>query len=297
MEALENKIIVPIGGSCQYEAYRLYGLWDMISFLAGELIQRLENLAFSQEQALGEADRFGAGSELSKDLKDAIRQQLNPLGDLSKKLGLVASNDRRMAIMRRIYGLVKNRGCTSRAMADQLEELLHSLRMEASKKQFAFIPEKKAEFFEQHDLFGERVSAAFPSAQPEVKDAGNCLAADLHTAAVFHFVRASEHGLRALARHLRVRLSTPLEYAGWEEVIRAIERKLYVIRTKPRGRAKSEALEFYRLTLSECETLKDVWRNPVSHARHRYTEIEALAVWSRVREFMQRLSERVKECH
>jgi hypothetical protein len=164
-----------------------------------------------------------------------------------------------------------------------------------AEKQFAFIPANKVRFFEQHDLFGGGVSAAFPSAQPEIKDAGNCLAADLHTAAVFHFMRAAEHGLRALARHLRVKLTTPLEYAGWEEVIRAIDRKLTVLRSRPKGRKKSEALEFYRLTLSECEMLKDVWRNPVSHARRRYTEVEALAVWSRVRDFMQRLSEMAKE--
>ena len=169
--------------------------------------------------------------------------------------------------------------------------------MEAGGIQFAFIPADKVEYFEQHDLFGEGVSSAFPSAQPEIKDAGNCLAADLYTAAVFHLMRAAEHGLRALARHLRVKMSVQLEYACWEEVIRAIDKKLVVLRTKSRGKKKSEALEFYRLTLSECEMMKDVWRNPVAHARRRYNEVEAISVCSRVRDFMQRLSERVKESH
>src|SRR6266436_2154611 len=243
----------------------------MISFLADELIQLLGNLEHYQSKAVAEADRTGVLSELSSEVKRGILEHLNPLGELCKKLGLTASNSQRQALMRRIYNMVDIKGCSAQGIAAQLEDLLHSVRREVGKRYFAFIPENKIEFFEQHDLFGERVSAAFPSAQSEIKDAGNCLAADLHTAAVFHFMRASEHGLRALARHLRVKPSMPLEYAGWEEVIRAIDRKLGALRTKPRGRAKSEALEFYRLTLSECEMLKDVWRNPVSHARHRYT--------------------------
>lgn len=153
----------------------------------------------------------------------------------------------------------------------------------------------RSNFFEQHDLFGEAVSAAFPSAQSEIKDAGNCLAADLHTAAVFHLMRAVEHGLRALARHLKVKAGQPLEYACWEQVIRAIDQRLDKIRLKTRGRKKSAELEFYGRLLMECAYFKDKWRNPVSHARDRYSEAGALDALGHVQDFMKKLAERVKE--
>src|SRR5208282_2687692 len=63
---------------------------------------------------------------------------------------------------------------------------------------FIYIPSAKTKFFEPLELFGNKVYQNFKSARTEIKDAGNCLAADLNTAAVFHLMRASEFGLRAL---------------------------------------------------------------------------------------------------
>ena len=67
------------------------------------------------------------------------------------------------------------------------------------------------------------------------------------------------------------------------------------MQNKPRGKKKSEELAFYRLTESELNTLKDVWRNNVMHTRGRYNQAESLGVYIRVQEFMERLAGRVKE--
>jgi hypothetical protein len=165
---------------------------------------------------------------------------------------------------------------------------------EAGKQTFTFIPTEKARFFEQDNLFGEKVSSAFPSAKPHIKDAGNCLAADLDTAAVFHLMLAAEFGLRALAKHLKVKIKRELEYADWDEVIRGIESKLAGIK-HPRGKKRQADLEFYRPLLSECSEFKDVWRNNLFHARRRYNGLEALNVFNRVNDFMQRLAKKVSE--
>lgn len=293
MKVIENKEIAASETASQYEPHKLYDLWSMISFLAGELLQITNALDFYQKRFGGCASK--GKIEVADDEKEGLFTRLDTFGELCKKLGFIASKDHGACIQGRLIG--DNSKCHYRMISLALEDLSNSIKSELSQKQFAFIPERKIPFFEQHDLFGEQVSAAFPSAQSEIKDAGNCLAADLPTAAIFHLMRAAEHGLRGLAKHLRVKVGKSLEYATWEQVIRGIDRKLERLRAKPRGKKKSEALEFYRLTLSECEMLKDVWRNPVSHARGRYSEDEALAVLGRVREFMQRLSERVKESH
>jgi hypothetical protein len=180
-------------------------------------------------------------------------------------------------------------------VASEILGLRVSIVEEASDRKFAFIPADKTVFFEHESLFGDAVNEAFPSAAPEIKDAGNCLAADLNTAAVFHFMRVAEYGLRGLARRLKVKVKGTLEYAAWGNVLAAIGKKLTAAQNKPRGKKKSEELEFYRLAESELNTLKDVWRNNVMHTRRRYNQPEALGVYIRVQEFMERLATKVRE--
>lgn len=178
-------------------------------------------------------------------------------------------------------------------------EDIHGLRIsimeEAGDKLFIYIPSDNVVFFESDHLAGFEVNNSFPSAAAEIKDGGTCLALDLNTAAVFHLMRAAEHGLRGLARHLKVKVKGTIEYADWGNILAAIDKKLSASQSKPRGKKKSEELEFFRLIQSELNTLKDVWRNNVMHTRGRYTHSEAVGVLLRVQEFMRRLCQRVKE--
>ena len=52
------------------------------------------------------------------------------------------------------------------------------------------------------------MSRHFKSAKDDIGAAGNCYAADLHTAAVFHLMRVAEKGMKALARHLGIKKVT-----------------------------------------------------------------------------------------
>jgi hypothetical protein len=71
---------------------------------------------------------------------------------------------------------------------------------------FLFIREREVEFYENDLLFGSDVQSNFPSATSDIKEAGNCFATGRATACVFHSMRVVEHGLRSLAKDLRVRL-------------------------------------------------------------------------------------------
>jgi hypothetical protein len=280
---------------CQFQSHTLYSFRDMIALLACDLRRVWDNLDYYRREYMDAASRLGASSELNEGDKEALLKQLEALHRLCEKLELPASHDRERSLHRRLIGFVDLEGCQHNVIAASLEDLLHSIEMECNHIHLAFIPAAKVQFFEKEALFGEGVNAAFPSAKPEIKDAGNCLAADLNDAAVFHLMRAAEYGLRALARHLKVRIGQPLDYACWDHIIRAVKKKLVRLDAKPKGNKKAEELEFYGRLLMECTYFKDAWRNPVSHARSRFSDAGALDAFGHTREFMRRLAERVKE--
>ena len=91
------------------------------------------------------------------------------------------------------------------------------------------------------NFMGESVTAlgggSIPGGGPAVEDireAGNCMAADCNTAAVFHLMRAVEWGLRALCvdlgfRKLKRRNSktgevryTPIAYEDWDNILAGV---------------------------------------------------------------------------
>ena len=95
---------------------------------------------------------------------------------------------------------------------------------ELAVRKFVMIENSKSEHLENEALFGDCVWASFPSAREDIKSAGNCLALNLNTAAVFHLMRTAELGMRALAENLKVRLkqkgkSKPIKHAGWDDII------------------------------------------------------------------------------
>ncbi len=173
----------------------------------------------------------------------------------------------------------------------ELGALRDSIELELQAKYFAFISPAVSEYFEQEKLFGDEVHTRFPEARQDIKDAGNCLAASLPTASVFHSMRAAEYGLRRLAKRLRVRLThsgkrQPIEFADWNQVIQAIRAKISKAHTLPRGQKKQATLEALSKAMERCECMKEIWRNPVSHTRTTYKESQAVDALNDVQDFM-----------
>ncbi len=106
---------------------------------------------------------------------------------------------------------------------DGIDGILRAAYKELNNIKFAFVPEEKHDFFENDKNFGALVWIAFPSAREDTKSAGNCLAVGLDTAAVFHSMRIVEHGIRALAKHLGLKIKNrTLETADWSQLIKGI---------------------------------------------------------------------------
>jgi hypothetical protein len=182
-------------------------------------------------------------------------------------------------------------GMTWQQLLNELTVLRESIEADLEKRMFLFIPAKKAELInEMTETWGD-IWKVLPDAKFDTQQAIGCLAMELDTAAVFHFMRAAEHGLRYLARKLRVALTHkgkphPIEYADWEKVIDAVKAKIAATRQLPIGSARQEKLTRLSDAADHCTFMKDIWRNTVSHARKPYKSSEAMTAMGRVRDFM-----------
>ena len=177
-----------------------------------------------------------------------------------------------------------------------LDSLIGALQTEMRKQKFIRVEERLCSFADQEKLFGDAVFDRFKHARPDIREAGNCIAVGLPTAAVFHLMRVAEYGLRSLARRLKVTLTThhgqnhPVDYADWEKVIVGIKNTLTAARGLAPGPRRQAKLERYSDAADHCTFMKDIWRNNISHARKPYKDSEAISVLERVRDFMQFLT-------
>lgn len=193
-------------------------------------------------------------------------------------------------------------------LANELENVLEFLWGDVQSRSYLIVRAEVAGFIDERAPFGEAVRRAFPSAAADLTQAGNCLAAECDTAAVFHLMRAVEWALRALCIDLGLRsvrrkerktgrvTYLPLGWSDWETLLNQLKNRVHdaLAKTK-RGSRKQLFQEFYLPALQDIEAMKDAWRNHVMHARREYTREDALAVLSHVRRLMVKLSDRIAE--
>lgn len=174
-----------------------------------------------------------------------------------------------------------------------IQELKHNILHDLSGHYCVMITKDRRYLYAQTSpLFGPEVASRFPSASRDIASAGQCLALDQWTAAVFHLMRVLEHGLRELAAKLQVTFPAGIEFENWKNVIDKIEKEIRQIEQQPKGPQKSEDLEFYTKAASQFWHFKEAWRNHVSHSRATYDETEATQVFNAVSAFMRQLATR-----
>lgn len=152
------------------------------------------------------------------------------------------------------------------------------------------------EMVDSPHLFGERVRAAFAEARDDIQDAGNCLAVGLETAGVFHMMRAVEHGMRALANGVGVKVDKlPLQYQEWHPVIAQIEKASEEIERWGKGVELTHAREYFHRLVADLYSFKDDVRNVTMHTRKTYNAQEALGVKNRVNEWFNILASKADD--
>ena len=250
---------------------RIYQLREVIKGLAGALKSRERNspLTRNEQKTLL---RFRDGANL------------DPFGDLG---GQVASHVFLLKVTLKHKSLYKFR----EHIIGHFEQLERAVFDSLFKTTFVGIDSGKSKYFDQQHLFGEKVSSAFPIARDDIKDAGNCIAADLNTAAVFHLMRVAEFGLKKLARKLRVKIKHGIDLSEWGAILDGLKKSLAILENAPRTKRRERQLIYYYNVYDDLKGIKHLWRNPVMHARGVYNENDALGAFGRVKDLMQRLSE------
>jgi len=256
----------------------------------------LYTLQATERDILEQIRLNGPSVEIPEDLKRAILKTLAFAEKECEHLQLIPATQRVMQIQARLEG---SGAYTCIIILTAIQDLRPTIILELSKRKFAFIRPGLDSYFEKDQLFGDRVYEQFRSARHDIKEAGNCLAADLNTAAVFHLMRAAEIGMRILAWDRRVKLKNkaPLELQGWDDILKAVQTEINKIVnwSGRRGLAKVQALEFYNGAMAEFRGFKDAWRNHVMHTRRDYNSNDAKSVLSHASRFMEILATRLSE--
>lgn len=272
----------------------LVSLWDMIEYCLRDLLEALDRA----ERLLRARSNIIPlpGERLTTEAGQAALVDLKPLLDQCEKLSLTASarDLKRISVELAVGQITSPEGLRAR-----VNGVLNCARDELFAVRFGFIPDSKKDYFNKESLFGKAVAHAFPDAAPDIKEAGNCLAHGLYTAAVFHLMRVMEFGLRGLSTRMKAKAiikklkqtTIPIELATWEEIICTLETKLAQLRMKARSADREKRIEVCNELLKDFRCVKDLWRNKVVHARESYDAEVAQSAFNHVRSFMQRIAE------
>lgn len=265
----------------------------MVRFITKHLIDALQNLADLENYSVVLGASTPYAMIPSSELETVVRGRITYCRRQFADIELGAAVDR---IDNQILPAMKS-GLTWEQVQAEARILRDLVNNDLWKRRFAYVPVAKADVHDKAGHTWEIVWKQFPSAKEDVQEAVNCYALGCNTACVFHLMRVAEYGLRALAREQKIKLpkGRPLEWADWQEIIAALNKKVELIANKKRGPARDAALEFYRATIGQFSAFKDVYRNNVMHSRDSYDEHKAASVLSHVSEFMTILSGKIDE--
>jgi hypothetical protein len=265
----------------------LISLWDMIEFFADEpenAIWKLNNAAIWAAEQTGEkgAQSIATSQEIKK-----LLQCLEQVEKFCDKLKLAHAKNRIDLFKTFLENEIE---CFHTVFCRELDGIKYAIQTELQNRVALLLSKDDADLFDKEKLFGDAVYDAFPQSElrDEIKDAGNCLATGLNTAAVFHLMRIAEFGLRKLAKHFKIKLPHQIEFATWGTVLEKIQIELDKkgVRRSP---SKEKKLQRYGQLLLEIKAFQHLWRNPVSHLRGRYDSLQAESAFNHVRAFMQKL--------
>lgn len=182
------------------------------------------------------------------------------------------------------------------AAKNLLDELESRIKDELSNLSIMVISRKRAEHYEQSNLFGEMVFAKFSSANFDIEEAGKCFALARYTACVMHLQRVLEIGLKSYGKFLVVTIATA--QPSWQNVLDRTGKEIKERNDKSFTTKKwnsDDEKEFCEGVQSFLVAVKTAWRNPSMHAEAKYTEEEAKEIFDAVKAFMRNLAEHLNE--
>ncbi|HEX5183529.1 MAG TPA: hypothetical protein VFW19_10300 [Allosphingosinicella sp.] len=278
---------------------RVESLWDMLKVFAPWISNSAYNLGIVAEGFVSQsrvATELGNHSLVcSHDKVKGICAAVAAIEQTSQDLNLKATN----AQSKRCGDYISNfkhhdsDNCSILIeKAQNFGHMLHSLSTVFSDELAAIIfvavrQSDKTYLEDGCQPFGPEVEDAFPSAAFEITEASKCRAFERWTASVMHLMRALETGLACLADFAGV---DPKE--NWNKLLNEMEAKLRQVGKKTHG---AEEEQFAAEAITHFRAIKNAWRNHAMHAREKYDEERAVAIYDSVRSFMRHLATRLRE--
>src|ERR1039457_5272985 len=196
-----------------------------------------------------------------------------------------------VGIANRFYQAYKRAVQTYHQVGEDIRILQLVFDSELETRRFFFVSDERARYYtgdvvpwlepmaNKIETFTPVISA-FPSAEDDIREAGNCFALDRPTATVFHLMRVMEAGLKALGKDLGVAWTS-----NWGTCLNEIEKQATVKKSDP----------FFAEAVADLRAFKNAWRNPTMHIERIYSEKEAERIFQTVEGFMVHLATRLTE--
>ena len=143
-------------------------------------------------------------------------------------------------------------------------------------------------------LFGLEVDNAFEGIRYDIEEGGKCFATERSTAAVFHFVRCLEAGLRAMARCLGMPEPQKGHDQSWGEILRGIRTEINRRWPTQADRFSGDGKVFNEL-YGALAAIKSPYRDNTMHLQEKYVEGEARHIFEMVKGLMERIAARIDE--
>ena len=184
---------------------------------------------------------------------------------------------------------IENYPCTN--VETDCDEIAISAESELKRQYFGHITAEKAkEIFKFGTKWGG-VFQKFGSAERDAFEATCCYAYGRNDACVHHCMMVLERGFDALAH----KLGLNPQAKAWGGVIEGMEEEIVKRQKALRAKKPSDLLTFLSVAAKEFTYFKDAWRNHSAHGRAEYDENDARKVLTHARDFMEHLSEKLKE--
>jgi len=278
---------------------RLWSLLDIMKELDTYDLSLTLHSMYAQIDLLRADIRNGSRDPIEGENLTTLKSLFDRFEKYAEKIGF---NDLQGTVRTAQSAFMHDRSTTAHGALAHVEQIQGAFYRDITERRFIPVEAGMSQFVESSALFGEAVSTVFPAAGDDIREAGNCLAVENSTAAVFHLMRAVEVGLVSLAYHFKIRKGrhnkkyVPIENLDWQGILQKIE----IVVTKKtngirRGKAKDAFSSRYQGILMEIRGFKDAFRNQVSHARVVYSQPEAMRLKGHVERFMVDLCKDVKQ--
>jgi hypothetical protein len=285
-------------------AGRALSLWDLMNDFNlwdfGNIIAELEHFV----ALLSKLVRDGDGSERNPEFYRTAMVAIDRVLAYAKAQRFQRCHATVLAAESHLRLVDKNADIST--LAAEVRHTRDALMNEIYDRKFLRVDLERASYVDHAHLLGDKVAKAFYSAIPDIREVGNCLAADCNTAAVFHMMRVVEWGLRSLCvslgfRRLKAKFKKtgtvsyiPIEYSEWEKILNQLQERVDAkIAKVKRGLLKQQYQEFYYPILQDIRGIRDAWRNHVMHTRREYTAKDADGILEHVRRLMNTLATQV----